>query len=64
MSNKPKGKLDQIQISNISWLVTTIKKILRIPIKYIRPLVFSFKRTLGAAQHKINILSYFNRNIG
>ena len=45
-------------------MVTKIKKLLMIPIKDLRPPLFSFKWKQTAAQHSSNILAAFNRYLG
>ena len=59
-----KGKLDQKQNFQASWLVTTIKKIIRKPVKELGLPVFSFKRTQETVFHDRNILAAFYGNLG
>ena len=58
-----KGKLDQKQNSHASWLVTTIKIIIRKPVKYLRLAVFSFKLTQETLFQNIDIFAAFDGNL-
>ena len=50
-----KGKLDQTHNSNVTWLVTAIKRLIIKPVKKIGPPVFSFKKRRNP--HKITAKS-------
>ena len=58
-----KGTLDQKQNSHASWLATTIKNIIKKPVKELCIPVLSFKRTHKSALQKRNILADFYGNL-
>ena len=59
IANTLKGNLNSQQYTNTSWLVTTIKATLKIPIhKYEKP-IFSLKITHEAAVRNIKTLASF-----
>ena len=58
-----KDKLDQKQKSYTSWLVKTIKNIIKRPVKEISLPVFLFRTTQEAELHKINILFLLYGNL-
>ena len=58
-----KIKLDHQQKSNTSWLVTTIKQLVRKISKELRTVLLSLKRTQEAAVHNSNIMAAFNVNL-
>ena len=64
MAKNLRGKINKNQKSQKSWLVTTIKNLLRRPIKDPIPPVFSLKQTQSSAQQKSNILTTFNGYFG
>ena len=64
LSNIIKGNIDRQQNTNTSWLATTIKEIMKTPIKIMDKRIFSFKRTNKAASSNIKILAKFNGNLG
>ena len=59
-----KGKLDQTHNTNVTWLVTAIKRLIIKPVKKIGPPVFSFKQTQESSQNNSQILAAFNGNLG
>ena len=64
IANTLKGKLNSQQSTNASWLVTTIKAILEIPIQTFEKPIFSFKRTHEAAVRNSKILAEFKGDLG
>ena len=58
ISNTIKGKLNIQQSTNASWLVTTIKATLKIPIQKFENPIFLFKRTHEAAVRNSKILRH------
>ena len=64
LANILKGKLNRKQKTKTSWLVTTIKQILKTSIHKLDNLIFSFKRTKHATPRNRKILSAFNGNLG
>ena len=58
-----KGKLNIKHKSNTSWLVTTIKEILKTPIQKLEKLIFLLKRTNEAAVRNNKILTAFNGDL-
>ena len=63
-ANNLKGKLNSQQSTNASWLVTTIKATLKIPIQKFEKPIFSFKRTYEAAVRNSKILTAFKGDLG
>ena len=64
LENTLKGKLNSKHKTKISWLVTTIKAILKTPInKYEKP-IFLFRRTHEAAVRNRKILAAFKGDLG
>ena len=59
-----KGKIDGKKKSHALWIVTTIKNIIRKPVKEIVIPVFTFKQTQEAVFQNSNLLSDFGINIG
>ena len=64
IANTLKGKLNSQQSTNASWLVTTIKSTLKIPIQKFGKPVFSLKRTHGAAVRNSKIMAEFKGDLG
>ena len=64
IANTLKGKLNSQQSTNSSWLVTTIKATLKIPIQKSENPIFSFKRTHEAAVRNSKILASFKGDLG
>ena len=64
IANTLTGKLDRKQSTNASWIVTTIKATLKVPIKKFENPIFSFKRTHEAAVSNIKILAAFKGDLG
>ena len=64
IANTLKGKLNSQQSTNTSWLVTTIKATLKIPIQKFDKPIFSFKRTHEAAVRNSKILAAFKGDLG
>ena len=64
IANTLKGKLNSQQSTNASWLVTTIKAILKIPIRKFEKPIFSFKRTHEAEVRNSKILAAFKGDLG
>ena len=64
IANTLKGKLKNQQMKNTSWLVTTIKAILKTPIQKFKKPIFSFRRKNEAAVSNIKILAAFNGDLG
>ena len=63
IANTLKGKLKSQQSTNASWLVTTIKATLKIPIQKLEKPIFSFKRTHEAVVRNIKILVVFKGDL-
>ena len=59
-----KDKLNSQHTTKASWLVTTIKAILKMPIKKFENTIFSFRRTHEAAVRNIKILVSFKCDLG
>ena len=57
IENTLKGKLNSHQKTNTSWLVTTIKTILKTPIQKFENTIFSFRRTHEAAVRNSKMLA-------
>ena len=64
LANIFKGSINRKQKTKTSWLVITIKQILKIPIQKLDKPIFSFKRTNNAAARNSKLLAAFNRNLG
>ena len=64
ISNKLKEKLNSKHSSNASWLVTTIKAILKTPIQKFEKPIFLFMKTHKAAVRNIKILTEFKGDLG
>ena len=60
IANTRKGKLNSQHKTNASWLVTTIKAILKTPIQKFENPIFSFRRTHEAAFQNNKILRHSN----
>ena len=63
-ANTPKVKLNSQQSTNTSWLVTTIKATLKIPIQKFEKPIFSFKRTHEESFRNRKILAAFKGDLG
>ena len=63
-SNTLRGKQKSQQKTNASWLVTTIKEILKIPIQKFEKPIFLFRRTHEAAVRNSKILAVFKSDLG
>ena len=63
-ANTLKGKLNSQQLTNTSWLVTTIKTTLRIQIQKFEKPIFSFKRTHEAAVRNRKIIAALKGDLG
>ena len=59
-----KGKLNSQQKTNASWLVTTIKAILKMPIRKFEKPIFLFRRTHEAAVRNRKILATLKVELG
>ena len=64
IANTLKGKFNSQQYTNASWLVTTIKATLKIPIRKFENPIFSFKRTHEAAIGNRKTLAGFKGDLG
>ena len=64
IANTLKGELNSQQSTNASWLVTTIKATLKIPIQKFEKPIFSFKRTHEAAVRNSKIMAAFKGDLG
>ena len=64
IANTLKVKLNSQQSTNASWLVTTIKSTLKIPIQKFGKPIFSFKRTHEAAVRNSKIMAAFKGDLG
>ena len=64
IANNLTGKLNSQQSANASWLVTTIKATLKIPIQKFEKPIFSFKRTHEAAVRNRKIMVAFKGDLG
>ena len=64
IENTLKGKLNIQQKTNASWLVTTIKAILKMPIQKLENTIFLFRITHEAAVKNIKILASFKGDLG
>ena len=62
--NTLKGKLNSQQSTKTSWLVTTIKSTLKIPIQKFGKPIISFKRTLEEAVRNRKIMAAFKGDLG
>ena len=63
IANTLKVKLNSQQSTNTSWLVTTIKSTLKIPIQKFGKPIFSFKRTHEAAVINSKIMAAFKGDL-
>ena len=63
-ANTLKGNLNSQQSTNASWLVTTIKPTLKIPIQKFEKPIFSFKRTHEEAVRNSKIFAAFKGDLG
>ena len=63
-ANTLKGKVNIQQSKNASWLVTTIKSTLKIPIQTFENPIFSFKRTHKAKVRNSKIRAAFKSDLG
>ena len=63
ITNTLKGKLNSQQNTNTSWIVTTIKAILKTPIKKFENLIFSFRITHETAIRNRKILASFKGDL-
>ena len=59
-----KVKLNKQHNTTTSWLVTTIKEILKTPIQKLDKTIFLFKRTNKTAASNIKILAALNGSLG
>ena len=64
IANTLKDKLNSQQTTNASWLVTTIKAILKTPIQKFEKPIFSFRRTHEASVSNSKILASFKGGLG
>ena len=64
IANTLKGKLNSQQSTKASWLVTTIKSTLKIPIQKFEKPIFSFKKTHEATVRNSKILAAFKSDLG
>ena len=64
IANTIKGKLNSQQSTNTSWLVTTIKVTLRIPVQKFEKLILSFKKTHEASVRNMKIHAEFKSDLG
>ena len=64
IANTLKGKLNSQQSTNASWIVTTIKSTLKIPIQKFGKPIFSFKRTHEAEVRNSKIMVAFKGDSG
>ena len=64
IANTLKGNLNSQQTTNASWLVTTIKAILKTPIQKFEKLILSFRRTDDAAVSNSIIIAAFKGDLG
>ena len=64
IGNKLKGKLSIQQKTNASWLVTTIKKILKTPTQKPEKTIFTFRITHEAEVRNRKIRAAFNSELG
>ena len=64
IANTLKCKLNSQQLTNASWLVTTIKATLKTPIQKFENPIFSFRRTHEAAVRNSKILAAFKGGLG
>ena len=63
-ANTLKGELNSQQSTNASWLVTTSKATLKIPIHKFEKSIFLFKRIYAAAVRNSKILAAFKCDLG
>ena len=64
IANTLKGKLNSQQLTNASWLVTTIKATLKTPIQQFESTIILFRITCEAAVRNGKILSEFKGQLG
>ena len=64
IANTLKGKLNSQQKINLSWIVTTIKTILKTPIQKSEKPIFSLRRTHEAVVSNSKILAAFKGDLG
>ena len=64
IANTLKGKLNSQQSTNASWIITTIKATLKIPIQKFEKPIFSFKRTHEAVVRNSKILAASKGDLG
>ena len=64
ISNNLKGNINSQQLTKASWLVTTIKAILKTTIKKFENPIFSFRKTHEAAVRNSKILAAFKGDLG
>ena len=64
IANTLKGNLNSQKSMNASWLVTTIKAILKTPIQKSENPIFLFRRTHDAAVRNRKILASFKGDLG
>ena len=64
IANNLKGKLNSLQSTNASWLITKIKSTLKTPIQKFGKPIFSFKRTHEAAVRNSKIMVAFKGDLG
>ena len=64
IANILKGNLNSQQLTNASWLVTTIKTILKMPIQKLEKPIFLFRITHEAAVSNSKILMAFKGYLG
>ena len=64
ISDTLKGKLNRKQNTNTSWLVKTIRAILKTPIQKLEKPILLFKRTNEAAVRNSKTLAAFNGDLG
>ena len=64
IANTLKGKLNSQQSTDASWLLTTIKSTIKIPIQKFGKPIFSLKRTHEAAVRNSKIMEAFKGDLG
>ena len=64
LANILKGKLNRQKTTNTSFLVTTIKEIIKTPIQKMDKPIFSLKIKNDAASRNRKIILAFNGNLG
>ena len=63
ISNTLKGNMNSQQTTNASWLVTTIKEVLKTPIQKFEKPIFLFRKTHEAAVRSSKILAAFKGDL-